>query len=240
MLGSTFEKLVPARLRERYRNQALEELRQRNAELANEVKERDVLLLEVHHRVKNNLQIVASLINMQARKLEAGAPRDVLLESKTRVEAIALIHEQLYRSRDFGHVPFCDYIRSLADNVVHASGAKAAGVSLHVDTDVISLDLHKAVPCGLILNELLTNAMKHAFPKGTGGVIQVALKHAGSSRVQLTVSDNGIGIQERGIDGAHPSMGLQLVATLAEQLDGTMQVLGSGGTSIRVVFPIGD
>jgi len=240
LLGSTFEKLVPARLRARYRDQALQELRERNAELTNQVKTRDLLLQEVHHRVKNNLQIIASLINMQARKLDAGAPRDVLLESKTRVEAIALIHDKLYRSRDLGRVPFSDYIRSLADNVVHASGANVAGVSLSVDTDAISLDVHKAVPCGLILNELLTNAMKHAFPAGQGGLIHVALKHVGPQRVQLTVSDNGIGMQERITDSGHPSMGLHLVATLAEQLDGTMEVLGSSGTSIRVVFPAGD
>ena len=240
MLGGTFEKLFPARLRERYRDHELEELRERNAELATGLQEREVLLQEVHHRVKNNLQIIASLISMQARKLEAGAPRDILIESKTRVDAIALIHEKLYRSHDFAAVPFADYIRSLSDNVLCESGARCVGVSINVDIDTVSLDVHKAVPCGLILNELLTNAMKHAFPQRAGGIIRVALKRAGEDRVQLTVSDNGVGISERSADAHHPSMGLQLVATLAEQLDGTMEVQSHAGTSVRVVFPCSD
>lgn len=240
MLGSTFEKLVPARLRERYRNHELEQLRERNAELTSGLQEREVLLQEVHHRVKNNLQIIASLISMQARKLDDGAPRDILLESKTRVDAIALIHEKLHHSHDFEAVPFSDYIRSLSDNVLCASGARSVGVSIDVDTEAISLDVHKAVPCGLILNELLTNAMKHAFPERAGGIIRVALKRAGEDRVQLTVSDNGVGLPACNGDAHHSSMGLHLVATLAEQLDGTMEVLSHAGTSVRVVFPCSD
>lgn len=219
------------------RKRSLEQLNERTADLTASLKERDVLLQEIHHRVKNNLQIISSLINMQARKLEEGAPREVLKECKSRVEAIALIHEKLYQSRDFGRVPFSDYIRSLANNVLHAADAAAAGISLSIDAQAISLGVDKAIPCGLILNELLTNAMKHAFPEGVAGVIMVTLKHIGPDQVQLTVSDNGVGMQERSPAAVNASIGLQLVATLTEQLEGTMQVRSTGGTSVSVEFP---
>lgn len=233
MLGNTFEKLLPPRFRAK-RQRSLDQLRRRNADLVEMLRERDLLLQEVHHRVKNNLQIVASLINMQARKLN-GEPREALLDCKTRVEAIALLHEKLYRSEDFA-LPFAAYLRSIADNLLHAADAAASGISLRMETQDIPLGVAKAVPCGLILNELLTNAMKHAFPAGAGGEIQVTLQYAGS-RVQLTVSDNGVGMQEPDAAAANGSIGLQLVGTLTEQLDGTMQILISDGTSVRVDFP---
>jgi PAS domain S-box-containing protein len=221
------------------RKRSLEQLNERTADLTASLKERDVLLQEVHHRVKNNLQIISSLINMQARKLEAGPPREVLKECKSRVEAIALIHEKLYQSRDFGHVPFSDYIRSLANNVLHAADAAAVGISLTIDAQAISLGVDKAIPCGLILNELLTNAMKHAFPEDLGGAIVVTLKHNKPHQVQLTVSDNGVGMQERSPAGVNASIGLQLVSTLTEQLEGQMRILSTGGTSVSVEFPDG-
>jgi PAS domain S-box-containing protein len=218
------------------REHSMRQLNERTAELVDSLKDRDVLLREVHHRVKNNLQVISSLINMQVRKLEPGISRDVLVECKTRFEAVALIHEKLGQSCDYAHVCFSDYISSLADNVLHATDASAAGVSLSIDAEAVSLGMNKVIPCGLILNELLTNAMKHAFPGDRGGTIHVTLKHNGPDRVRLTVSDNGIGMQACGTQ-VTASVGLQLVSTLSEQLDGQMQILGLDGTSVTVEFP---
>jgi PAS domain S-box-containing protein len=218
------------------RERSMRQLNERAAELVDSLKDRDVLLREVHHRVKNNLQVISSLINMQVRKLEPGVSRDVLVECKTRFEAVALIHEKLGQSCDYAHICFSDYISSLADNVLHATDASAAGVSLSIDADVVSLGMNKVIPCGLILNELLTNAMKHAFPEDRGGAIRVTLKHNGPDRIRLTVSDNGVGMQVCGTE-VTASVGLQLVSTLSEQLDGEMQILGRDGTSVTVEFP---
>jgi PAS domain S-box-containing protein len=219
------------------RQHSMQQLNERAADLTDSLRERDVLLREVHHRVKNNLQVICSLINLQVRKLEPGAPRDVLLECRTRFEAVALIHEKLCQSCDFAHVRFSDYISGLADNVLHAADAAAAGVSLSIDAEAVSLGMNKVIPCGLILNELLTNAMKHAFPEDRGGTICVTLKRNGPDRVRLTVSDNGIGMQASDAEIAS-SVGLQLVSTLSEQLDGRMQIAGRGdGTSVTVEFP---
>lgn len=215
---------------------SMRQLNERTEELADSLKGRDVLLREVHHRVKNNLQVIASLINMQVRKLGPGISRDVLVECKTRFDAVALIHEKLCQSCDYAHVGFADYIASLADNVLHAADASAAGVSLSIDADAVCLGMNKVIPCGLILNELLTNAMKHAFPEERGGTIRVTLKHNGPDRVRLTVSDNGVGMRDCGTEMTS-SVGLQLVSILSKQLDGEMQILGRDGTSVTVEFP---
>jgi two-component system, sensor histidine kinase PdtaS len=219
------------------RQRSMRQLNELTAELTDSLKGRDVLLREVHHRVKNNLQVISSLINMQVRKLEPGVPRDILVECKTRFEAVALIHEKLCQSCDYAHVCFSEYISSLADNVLHAADASAAGVSLSIDADAVSLGMNKVIPCGLILNELLTNAMKHAFPEDRGGTIRVSLKHNGPDRVRLTVSDNGVGMRNCGTEITSSSVGLQLVSTLSEQLDGQMQIMGRDGTSVTVEFP---
>jgi PAS domain S-box-containing protein len=205
-------------------------------ELESSLRERDVLLQEVHHRVKNNLQLISSLINVQARKLEHSAARDVLGECKRRVEAIGLIHEQLYQSRDYAKVPFSEYARSLASNIVHAADASSS-IQLECVLDSISLPVDKAISCGLILNELLTNALKHAFPEGGGGRVLVELRRAPDAVVRLTVRDSGTGTLPRFDDPSARSLGTQLVKTLAEQLDGTVDAASDGGTVVTVQFP---
>jgi PAS domain S-box-containing protein len=201
------------------------------------LKERDVLLQEVHHRVKNNLQLICSLINVQARKLEEGGPREVLAECKHRVEAIAMIHEQLYQSRNYASIPFSEYARSLASNIVHAAAASGT-IELHCQCDPVLLPVDKAISCGLILNELITNALKHAFPEGNGGRLFVELQQLPDSRVRLSVRDTGIGMAFRFEDASMASLGTQLVKTLTDQLDGSLQMQIDGGTVISIEFPV--
>lgn len=201
------------------------------------LREREVLLQEVHHRVKNNLQVISSLLNMQVRRLDEGASREALAECQNRVQAIALIHEQLYRTRDYARVPFADYARSLAELVFATAGVAADWVALELDIEHMTFTVDRAIPCGLILNELISNALKHAFPGGRRGTIRVAMR-AFAGEVELTVADDGCGISAEVDVERSDSLGLQLVTTLAEQLDGRIAVVRAPGTRFEVRFPV--
>jgi two-component sensor histidine kinase len=210
---------------------------QRTAQLRDALKEKETLLQEIHHRVKNNLQVVSSLINIQQRKLGPGAPRQALQECQTRVQAIAMVHDKLYQSRDYSSVPFSQYAKDRAANVFHAAGVSSEAVKLEVEVEEVALGVDKAIPCGLILNELVTNALKHAFPEERPGTVRVEMGRTAAGRVRLAVSDDGVGLPA-GLDIRHSdTLGLQLVCTLAEQLAARLEVDRSGaGTLFEVVF----
>jgi PAS domain S-box-containing protein len=213
-----------------------DELRARQVELTRHLKERDVLLQEIHHRVKNNLQVISSLINMQVRKLDNGASRTALEECQTRVLAIALIHEKLYQSKNYAEVQFADYARSLAANVFYTLGVARNDINLELAIDPIPLSIDRAIPCGLLINELITNALKHAFPDNRAGTVRVSLARAGD-QLRLEVRDNGVGLPHSWNAYKANSIGLQLVVTLAEQLAGTLVVEGHDGASFQITFP---
>src|SRR5207244_974261 len=137
-----------------------------------------VLLKEVHHRVKNNLQVISSLISIQMRRLHDVLSRRVLAECQNRVKAIALVHQKLNQYEDYSRVPFSDYARSLAINIFHASSVSRENTKLKVEFENLSLEVDKAIPCGLILNELITNALKRAFPNERQGTVRVQLRSA--------------------------------------------------------------
>ena len=211
--------------------------KERSEALTASLKERDVLLQEVHHRVKNNLQVISSLINMQMRRLEAGTSRDALEACQTRVQTIALIHQTLYQARDYARVPFSEYAQSLASNVFHATGVSPTKVSLDLAIGDVALPVDKAIPCGLLLNELITNALKHAFTDGRSGTIRVAFGRIEGGRLRLTVSDDGVGLPQ-GYDVRNSeSLGLQLVSTLSDQLDAELEIDGRGGATFQLTFP---
>lgn len=205
---------------------------ERTAALSAALEEREVLLREVHHRVKNNLQIVSSLMNIQARGLDARS-RAALEDCQSRVHTIALIHGALYDAKNLANVSFSSYLRDLATNVLRATGGKA--ISLEVKCDDVQLPIAKAIPCGLIVNELMTNAIKHAFPGGRSGTIRLELKEEGRQLV-VSVRDDGVGLPA-GLDyKSAPSMGLQLISMLSEQLDATLAVERDVGTTFRISF----
>ncbi len=210
---------------------------ERTADLSKALKEREVLIQEIHHRVKNNLQVISSLINMQVRKLDPGVNRDAFEECQTRVQAIALIHEKLYRAKDYASVPFSEYARSLAATVFHATGVSPSTVALELEIEDLSLAVDRAIPCGLVLNELITNALKHGFKNGRQGRLKVTLGSVGEGRLRLGVKDDGAGLPE-GLDlRRSESLGLQLVVTLAEQLDAKLTVSNQGGAYFQLDFP---
>jgi PAS domain S-box-containing protein len=213
-----------------------ERLQDLNESLTRTLKERDVLLQEIHHRVKNNLQVICSLISLQLRKLEPGENRDALSECRTRVQAIALIHEQLYQSRDYARVPFAAYVRSLGSGIFDAGAALRDNVRLELKVDDVRLPVDQAIPCGLVLNELITNALKHGFKDGRSGSIHVELSKTSAGVVTLEVHNDGIALPADFERTRATSLGLQLIATLASQLGARLSVRREPATSFQLSF----
>jgi two-component sensor histidine kinase len=225
-------------LEERIRiNLELEErVRTRTIQLRANLKEREVLLQEVHHRVRNNLQVISSLINMQVRQSTEQKNRDALTDCRTRIEAIALIHEALYQSDDYSEIPFSEYARNLSTNLFHLAAVAPSMVALELEIADVALTVDKAIPCGLILNELVINALKHAFPEGRRGTVRIGLRHVGPERLALRVEDDGVGMPAHVDLSRSGRLGLQLVRTLAGQLDAELSVRREGGTSFELSF----
>jgi len=206
-----------------------------NAEVLQQaLHEKEVLLKEIHHRVKNNLQIISSLLNLQAESLKDPADRALFMESDGRVRSMALIHERLYKSDDFAGVDFKEYIESLMVSLMHTIGR--GGVSYQVDVEGVRLSIDAAIPCGLLINELVTNALKHAFPNGRQGRIAVSLHHERPGKLVLEVRDDGVGIPEDVRLEETKSLGLHLVSLLTAQLQGELEIVRGEGTLFRVRF----
>jgi two-component sensor histidine kinase len=204
------------------------------------LREKEVLLKEIHHRVKNNLQVISSLLNLQARYLPDPAARAIFSQSQNRVQSIALVHERLYESADLSHVNFGKYLSVLLDNIFDTHDAASRGLSKIIDVGDANLTVDVAIPCGLIVNELVTNALKHAFPGGRTGTVRVSLRGSPDGAMDLTVQDDGVGIPP-GIDPRNTvSLGLDLVVTFAEQLNAEMDIVSEHGTSFRFRFQMAD
>jgi len=214
------------------RNQLLSTSQEVRASL----REKEILLKEVHHRVKNNLQVISSLINLQLRPIKNPVSREALQACQARVQAISLIHAMLYQSKDYANVPFSEYAPILANNIFNTLGTATGCIALDLAIGDIALPVDKAIPCGLILNELITNALKHGFPDGRRGTIRVRLHEPISSQLQLTVEDDGVGMPA-GIDIRQTqSLGMHLVCALTEQLGGDLEMSGAPGASFKVTF----
>ena len=200
------------------------------------LREKETLLREIHHRVKNNLQVVSSLLSLQSGYLQDGQALDIFKASQNRVNTIALIHTKLYQSENLTEIDYADFIKDLADSLLKAYGRDAASIKVQTDVHDVSLDIDLAIPCGLILNELITNAFKHAFPGKKDGEIRISMHKDGDGFI-LKVADNGVGFLT-GVDfGNTESLGLQLVTILVKQLQGSIDIEEDGGTMFIVTFP---
>ena len=200
------------------------------------LREKEVLLKEIHHRVKNNLQIISSLLNLQTGQIEDERAEALFRESQDRIRSMALIHERLYQSEDLARVDFAEYIRSLVGYLVRSYSAEAGSVRVETEVDDVSLGIDSAIPCGLIVNELVSNALKYAFPEGREGRIYVQLREARDGGYRLVVSDDGVGFPE-GLDfRMTESLGLQLVTTLLDQLEGRIELDSCKGTRFTMTF----
>lgn len=210
---------------------------ERTQDLVRAVDEREALLKEIHHRVKNNLQVISSMLNLQARRITDASLKGVFEESQQRIQTIALVHERLYQSADLANIGFDDYLKSLVANVMSAQNAAARNVTATTEVEGVNLPIQAAIPCGLIVNELVTNSLKHAFPDGRAGTIAVTMKPAGD-QVELRVVDDGVGLPTA-LDPANAkTLGLDLVYTFAEQLDATVDVSSTAtGAAFTLRFP---
>ncbi len=202
--------------------------------------EKEILLKEIHHRVKNNMQVISSLLNMQSGKLKGRPEAEVFNESRNRITAMALVHEKLYRSASLGNSDFNDYIKSLANSLFAFYGKSTSNISVKVHANGVFLGIDTAIPCGLIINELISNSLKYAFPNDRHGTIAISLKDTSAGNqwdYELLMSDDGIGLPE-GMDiRKTDSLGLQLVTNLTEhQLQGTVELLRTGGAEFRINF----
>jgi len=213
--------------------------KQAEAALRDSLAEKTTLLQEVHHRVKNNLQIISSLLNLQADQVQDAAVLELLAVTRNRVGAMALLHENLYQSESLARLNLPEYVKSLCAHLLRAAGPIRARVQLecHVEPGTISLELDQAVPCGLLLNELVTNALKHAFPGERSGCIRVTLERATPQTVGLTVADDGAGLPVTLDPRSTSSLGLQLVSLLTQQLHGTVNFERGQGTAVHILFP---
>jgi PAS domain S-box-containing protein len=200
------------------------------------LREKEVMLREIHHRVKNNLQVISSLFSLQAGHVKDAEARRILREGQARVRSMALIHDKLYRSGDLSKIDFGDYLQSLSAHLFQALMADAGRIRLETQLPEVFLDINAAVPCGLLANELITNALEHAFPEGRRGVIRIGLRRLADGGVELCVADDGVGFPE-GLDFRRTeSLGLQIVNLLVGQLEGTIDLDPEKGTSFTVRF----
>ncbi len=229
---------------ERELRQSREELErkveERTAALQESLHEKEALLREIHHRVKNNLQVIASLLHLQATTGASAASQAAFQESQLRIRAMALVHQLLYQSKDLARIDFGDYLRSLVGQIFQGYGIVPNRVSARVETGegTLHLDVDTAVPCGLIVTELVSNSLRHAFPGGRRGRVTVSLRRESDRSFELTVRDDGVGITGETPWITRQTLGLQLVRSLTKQIRGTIEHVRDGGTCFRLVFVV--
>jgi two-component sensor histidine kinase len=226
-------------------------VQERTAELSAMLREREVLLREVHHRVKNNLQVISSLINLQRARLRgdagggaygrAGEAREeeALRQCQGRVLTIARVHELLYRADDASRIPLADYVESLVAGIDDIAALRPR-VTIETNVDDLLLSVESGGPCGLILNELITNALKHGFVDERSGTIRVSACRLHPSELTLEVSDDGVGLPENFDPNQSGSLGLTITRRLASQLNGKLEITRAPRTTFRVTFPAQD
>lgn len=206
-------------------------------QLSASLQQKEVLLKEIHHRVKNNLQIISSLLYLQSRKITDQAILDMFQDAQNRVKSMALIHEKLYQSEDLACINFAEYVRNLAHYLFRSYRVTRQAISLKISAEEVPLSVEIAIPCGLIINELLSNALKYAFPNGQPGEISLNLQTIEPNYLRLVISDNGIGFPPNINFKKTRSLGLQLVNNLVRQLEGTIELHNHGGTTFKITFP---
>jgi two-component sensor histidine kinase len=207
-------------------------------QLKDSMREKDMLLKEVHHRVKNNLQVISGLLGLQADYVADDHHARLFGDSQNRIATLALIYEVLSDSADLTRIELAVYIRHLLAHLYASLGADAALLTVEVEADAVTLDIDRAVPCALIINELVSNAFRFAFPDNRRGHVRVALERREDGRMLLRVKDDGVGFPPGWDQTTVPSLGLRLVAILVKQLEGTMGIVRSPGVEYMIEFHV--
>jgi two-component sensor histidine kinase/CheY-like chemotaxis protein len=199
------------------------------------LREKNVLLREIHHRVKNNMQVISSLLNLQSRHADDEKALDMLRGIQNRVKSMTLIHERLYQSEDIAKVSFAEHVQTLTSHLFSSYGVEARTVKLSINIKDVLLDINTAIPCSLIINEIVSNSLKHAFPDGRKGEIKVAMHLINKKEIRLVLSDDGVGLPEDVDFRKTESLGLHLVRLLAEnQLHGDIKLDRTKGTNFNI------
>jgi two-component sensor histidine kinase len=202
------------------------------------LKEKEVLLKEIHHRVKNNLQVISSLLNLQSESITDTHSLEKFRESQNRVRSMALVHEKLYESKDLSRINFAEYIEAFMDVVNRSYNITDGRVKLHVNMEMEDnfFNIDTAIPCALLLNELISNAFKYAFPGQREGNLYFNFRQKGKGSYQMEIKDDGIGLPKKINLKKSSSLGLQLVDMLTEQINGKIKILNKGGTTFTIDF----
>ena len=212
------------------------ERRTNEERIHNSLKEKEVLLKEIHHRVKNNLQVISSLLYLQGTQIRDKQTAQVFKDSQSRVKAMALVHERLYQSSDLARIDFAGYVQDVTHHLLRSYQTSQTNIRLNLDVDPVSFNIDTAIPCALIVNELVSNSMKYAFANRCDGEIRIRLAQESDDNLNLLISDNGIGFPENMSLEKTDSLGLQLVHNLTSQLNGTVQIRNRGGAEVDIRF----
>ena len=226
---------------ERALNESQERIRTQAAAIerqAEALQQRETMLREIHHRVKNNMQVMSSLLSLQSRAASNLETKRMLEDNQNRIQSMALLHEILYQSSDLAIVDFSKYLLRMVDHLFRSYGVDSQRIRLEADLDPIGLELDDALPSGLLISEVISNSLKHAFPDGREGQVRILLRRPCASTVRLALSDNGIGLPEHLNWTTSRSLGLRLVRALADQLRASLNIRSEGGTEIDVVFSV--
>ena len=217
--------------------EAKEKKRQEAEEyLKKSLAEKDVLLREVHHRVKNNMQIISSILSMQSRNIDEPRLKEVLQESQNRIHSMALIHENLYNHKSLANIMFSSYIKSLTGNIARTYSSQQENIQFDYQIDDAYLPMDIAIPCGLIINELISNSFKYAFVNKSNGIISIHFKNVKEDEFMLTVSDNGVGIPAEVNIFKTKSLGMKILHKLVQQIDGEIKSDFTNGTKFIINF----
>ena len=216
----------------------IEERKEAEKKLKKSLQEKDVLLKEIHHRVKNNLQVISSLLNLQSKKIDNPEALAAFSESCDRIRTMASIHNQLYRYENLAEIKFGKYIEELTNYLFRSYSLLGSKIDLDITVDDdIALEVGTAIPCGLIINELVTNSLKYAFPDQEEGQIEVILREQENGNLKLIVSDNGVGLPSDFSPESNSTLGMRLVRRLIGQLDGTFSFDNKNGAKFVINFP---
>lgn len=205
--------------------------------LKESLREKDILLRELHHRVKNNMQVISSLLNLQANHITDPVAKEMFRETQRRIRSMALVHEQLYQSANLSQINFASYLAHLSSHLFQACGVSTHRVRLNLQTEELFLDVNTAIPLGMIFNELMTNSLKHAFPDNREGEIKVSLRRYDRERALLEIADNGVGLPKGFKLEESVSLGLQIVQTLCHQIKAHIELDQTKGTAFKIIFP---
>ncbi|MGC1396579.1 MAG: histidine kinase dimerization/phosphoacceptor domain -containing protein, partial [Coleofasciculaceae cyanobacterium] len=214
----------------------ISERKQSEIEIKESLREKEVLLQEIHHRVKNNLQVISSLLDLQSQRFTDQVALEVFQESQNRIKLMSLVHETLYKYKDFVKLNFSEFVKTLTDYLFRAYQKEASEIILELKLEQVKLKLDKAIPCGLIISELVSNSLKYAFPEQMPGKISLSLNHDQHNYINLIIQDNGVGFPVDWESGKGKSLGMQLVNILTNQLEGTIEINHRMGSEFKIRF----